>query len=102
MHYLHLWWIFLLFPGKAHIRHAISGHEEALRIYGLCEHLNKMESLKDILKASHHLSLEKYSDYENEEEFTDYMIAPDITRKSCLFFNSLFNLTQDAEIWRIV
>ncbi|XP_013873437.1 rhophilin-2 isoform X2 [Austrofundulus limnaeus] len=68
--------------GKAHIRHAISGHEEALRIYGLCEHLNKMEFLKDILKASHHLSLEKYSDYENEEEFTDYMVAPDITPKA--------------------
>lgn len=76
---------FRFFPGKAHIRYAILGQEEALRIYGLCEHLNEMETLKDILQASHHLSLEKYSDYEDEEEFTDYMEAPDVIRESCVF-----------------
>ncbi|XP_037553548.1 rhophilin-2 [Nematolebias whitei] len=68
--------------GKAHIRYAILGQEEALRIYGLCEHLNQLETLKDILKASHHLSLEKYSFYEDEEEFTDYMEAPDVIPKT--------------------
>ncbi|XP_017281377.1 rhophilin-2 isoform X2 [Kryptolebias marmoratus] len=68
--------------GKAHIRHAISGHEEAVRIYGRCEHLNKLDALKDILEASHHLSLEKYSDYEDEEEFTDYMEAPEVHPKT--------------------
>uniref|UniRef100_A0A1A8HXF7 Rhophilin, Rho GTPase binding protein 2 n=1 Tax=Nothobranchius kuhntae TaxID=321403 RepID=A0A1A8HXF7_NOTKU len=68
--------------GKAHIRRAVSGHEEALRIYSLCEHLTKLEALKDILKASHQRSLEKYSDFENEEEFTDYVDAPDITSKT--------------------
>ncbi|XP_041836694.1 rhophilin-2 isoform X2 [Melanotaenia boesemani] len=68
--------------GKAHIRRAIVGHEEALRIYGLCHHLNKLEILQDILKASHQRSLHKYSEVENEEEFTDYMEAPDIISKT--------------------
>lgn len=95
---------FCFFPGKAHIRYAILGQEEALRIYSLCEHLNKLETLKDILKASHHLSLEKYSDYEDEEEFTNYMEAPDVIRESCVFKISYttLSLTQDVEVWRIV
>ncbi|XP_070761012.1 rhophilin-2 isoform X2 [Enoplosus armatus] len=67
--------------GKAHIRRAILGHEEALRIYGLCHHLNKLEVLQDILKASHQRSLNKYSENENEE-FTDYTEAPDIISKT--------------------
>lgn len=69
-------------PGKAHIRRAIQGHEEALRIFGLCHHLNKLEVLQDILKASHQRSLNKYSENENEEEFTDYIDAPDIICES--------------------
>ncbi|XP_072237114.1 rhophilin-2 isoform X2 [Leuresthes tenuis] len=67
--------------GKAHIRRAIRGHEEALRIYSLCHHL-KLEVLQEILKASHQRSLNKYSEVENEEEFTDYMEAPDIIPKT--------------------
>uniref|UniRef100_A0A671TLY6 Rhophilin, Rho GTPase binding protein 2 n=1 Tax=Sparus aurata TaxID=8175 RepID=A0A671TLY6_SPAAU len=67
---------------KAHIRRAILGHEEALRIYGLCHHLNKLEALQDILKASHQRSLNKSSENENEEEFTDYTEAPDIISKT--------------------
>uniref|UniRef100_A0A4W6G3B8 Rhophilin, Rho GTPase binding protein 2 n=1 Tax=Lates calcarifer TaxID=8187 RepID=A0A4W6G3B8_LATCA len=68
--------------GKAHIRRAILGHEEALRIYGLCHHLNKLEVLEDILKASHQRSLNKYSESDSEEEFTDYTEAPDIISKT--------------------
>ncbi|XP_028257631.1 rhophilin-2 isoform X2 [Parambassis ranga] len=68
--------------GKAHIRRAILGHEEALRIYGLCHHSNKMEVLQDILIASHQRSLNKLSENEIEEEFTDYMEAPDIISKT--------------------
>uniref|UniRef100_A0A3Q1FBX0 Rhophilin, Rho GTPase binding protein 2 n=2 Tax=Acanthochromis polyacanthus TaxID=80966 RepID=A0A3Q1FBX0_9TELE len=68
--------------GKAHIRRAILGHEEALRIYGLCHNLNKLEILEDILKASHQRSLNKFSEHEDEEEFTDYTEAPDIISKT--------------------
>lgn len=73
--------------GRAHIRRAIQGHEEALRIYGLCPSLSKLELLQGILKASHQRSLNKYSDNENEDEFTDYTEAPDIVRK-CLSVRS--------------
>ncbi|KAK2919710.1 rhophilin-2 isoform X1 [Channa argus] len=65
--------------GKAHIRRAILGHEEALRIYSLCQ---KIDLLQDILKASHHRSLSKYTENESEEEFTDYTEAPDIISKT--------------------
>ncbi|XP_008296154.1 rhophilin-2 isoform X1 [Stegastes partitus] len=68
--------------GKAHIRRAILGHEEALRIYSLCHNLTELEVLQDILKASHQRSLNKFSEHENEEEFTDYMEAPDIISKT--------------------
>ncbi|XP_069391069.1 rhophilin-2 isoform X2 [Paralichthys olivaceus] len=68
--------------GKAHIRRAILGHEEALRIYSLCHHLTKLEILEGILKASHQRSLNKFSENDNEEEFTDYTEAPDIISKT--------------------
>ncbi|KAF0043558.1 hypothetical protein F2P81_004895 [Scophthalmus maximus] len=68
--------------GKAHIRRAILGHEEALRIYSLCHHLNKLEILEGILKASLQRSLNKCSESDNEEEFTDYTEAPDIISKT--------------------
>lgn len=77
---LNLWAI-----GKAHIRRAIQGHEEALRIYGLCPSLNTLELLHGILKASHQRSLNKYSENEKEDEFPDYTEAPDIVRKSFFF-----------------
>lgn len=76
------------FLGKAHIRRAILGHEEALRIYSLCHHLNKLEILEDILKASHQRSLNKSSENENEDEFTDYIEAPDIIRESVVLLES--------------
>ncbi|KAL7405724.1 hypothetical protein ABVT39_006335 [Epinephelus coioides] len=68
--------------GKAHIRRAILGHEEALRIFSLCQHLNNLDTLQDILRASHQRSLNKFSENEDEEEFTDYMEAPDIISKT--------------------
>ncbi|KAM8876569.1 rhophilin-2 isoform 2-T2 [Synchiropus picturatus] len=68
--------------GKAHIRRAILGHEEALRIYGLCHQLHELEVLQEILKASHERSLLKSSEHEREDEFPDYMEAPDIIAKT--------------------
>ncbi|KAM8893764.1 rhophilin-2 isoform 2-T2 [Spinachia spinachia] len=68
--------------GKAHIRRAILGHEEALRIYSLCHHLKKLEILEDILTASHQRSLNKCSENEDKGELADYMEAPDIISKT--------------------
>lgn len=76
--------------GKAHIRRAIQGHEEALRIYSLCHSLDKLEVLHEILIASHQRSLKKYSENETEEEFTDYTEGPDINRESCFGFFCFF------------
>lgn len=41
-----------------------------------------MDVLGEILKASLERSLHKYSENENEDEFTDYMEAPDIICES--------------------
>uniref|UniRef100_A0A3Q2Z228 Rhophilin, Rho GTPase binding protein 2 n=1 Tax=Hippocampus comes TaxID=109280 RepID=A0A3Q2Z228_HIPCM len=67
---------------RERVGHAPKGHEEALRIYCLCHHLNKLEVLQDILKASHQRSLHKASDNQTDEEFTDYLDAPDIISKT--------------------
>ncbi|KAK5935850.1 hypothetical protein CgunFtcFv8_021169 [Champsocephalus gunnari] len=68
--------------GKAHIRRAILGHEEALRVYSLCHHLNKLQVLQDILRASLQRSLNKSGENEDDEDFSDYTEAPDIISKT--------------------
>ncbi|XP_045564076.1 rhophilin-2 isoform X2 [Salmo salar] len=68
--------------GKAHLRRAVMGHEEGLRIHGLCRHLRKLDVLQDILQASHKRSLAKFNDNDREDEFTDYLEAPDIISKT--------------------
>lgn len=59
-----------------------------------------MDVLQDILQASHQRSLNKYSENENVEEFTDYTEAPDIICESIVLrrdntsanTNILFNI----------
>ncbi|XP_035252238.1 rhophilin-2 isoform X1 [Anguilla anguilla] len=68
--------------GKAHLRKATLNHEEALRIHGLCRHLRKLDVLRDILQASHKRSLGKLAENETEDEFIDYLEAPDIISKT--------------------
>ncbi|KAJ8248983.1 hypothetical protein GJAV_G00229890 [Gymnothorax javanicus] len=70
--------------GKAHLRKAILGHEEALRIHSLCRHLRKLDVLREILQASNQRSLAKLTENESEDEFTDYMEAPNIIAKTDL------------------
>ncbi|XP_028813026.1 rhophilin-2 isoform X2 [Denticeps clupeoides] len=68
--------------GKAHLRRAIMCHEEALRTQALCRDLRRLDILHDILQASLHRSLDKFAQHEREDEFTDYMDAPDILSKT--------------------
>ncbi|XP_066570129.1 rhophilin-2 isoform X2 [Amia ocellicauda] len=68
--------------GKAHLRKAITGHEEALRINSLCRHLKKLDILNEILQVSHKRSMAKYSQHDNEDDFADYLEAPDIISKA--------------------
>ncbi|XP_067905113.1 rhophilin-2 [Heterodontus francisci] len=67
--------------GKAHLRKAIMGHEEAMRVQNLCKSLRKIEILQEILRVSHKRSLTKYSEHEQEDDF-DMMQAPNIIAKS--------------------
>ncbi|KAL4642176.1 rhophilin-2 isoform X2 [Arapaima gigas] len=64
--------------GKAHLCKAIMGHEEALRTHNLCHHLRKLDVLREILQATHRRTLAKLDEHDSEDEFTDYMDAPDI------------------------
>ncbi|KAL2076833.1 hypothetical protein ACEWY4_027562 [Coilia grayii] len=68
--------------GKAHLRRAILEHEEAMRMCALCRELQRLEVLQDVLQATHKRSLAKFALYEHEDEFTDYMEAPDINAKT--------------------
>ncbi|XP_046906876.1 rhophilin-2 isoform X1 [Hypomesus transpacificus] len=68
--------------GKAHLRRAVMGHEEALRIHSLCRNLRKLDLLHEILQASHKRSLGKFEENDTEEDFTDYQEAPDIIPKT--------------------
>lgn len=68
--------------GKAHLQRSIMGHEEAIRTHSRCRHLQKLDILSDILRASHNRSLTKFEQNDKEDEFTDYMLAPDIISKT--------------------
>ncbi|XP_060767993.1 rhophilin-2 isoform X2 [Neoarius graeffei] len=68
--------------GKAHLKRAIMNQEDALRYQSLCPHLRKLDILGTILEASHKRSLEKFEQNNTEEEFTDYMEAPNVAAKT--------------------
>ncbi|XP_051540273.1 rhophilin-2 isoform X2 [Myxocyprinus asiaticus] len=68
--------------GKAHLKRVIMGHEEAIRTHALCQHLQKLDILKEILQASHKRSLAKFEQNVKEDEFIDYMVAPEIISKT--------------------
>ncbi|RXN17365.1 rhophilin-2 isoform X1 [Labeo rohita] len=68
--------------GKAHLQRSIMGHEEAIRTHSRCRHLQKLDILSDILQAGLKRSLTKFEQNDKEDEFTDYMLAPDIISKT--------------------
>uniref|UniRef100_A0A8C1TLF9 Rhophilin, Rho GTPase binding protein 2 n=1 Tax=Cyprinus carpio TaxID=7962 RepID=A0A8C1TLF9_CYPCA len=68
--------------GKAHLQRSIMGHEEAIRTHSRCRHLQKLDILSEILQAGLKRSLTKFEQNDKEDEFTDYMLAPDIISKT--------------------
>ncbi|XP_070604476.1 rhophilin-1 isoform X3 [Erythrolamprus reginae] len=68
--------------GKAHLKKAIIGHEEAMRIHSLCKVLRKMDILQEVLSLAHKRSLGKYSEIDHEEDFFETAEAPDIHPKT--------------------
>ncbi|KAK7176315.1 hypothetical protein R3I93_000539 [Phoxinus phoxinus] len=67
--------------GKAHLQRSIMGHEEAIRTHSCLRHLKERDILSDILQASLKRSLTKF-EQNKDDEFTDYMLAPDIISKT--------------------
>ncbi|XP_019727349.1 LOW QUALITY PROTEIN: rhophilin-1 [Hippocampus comes] len=68
--------------GKAHLRHAVMRHEEAMRLHGVCKSFRKMDILQDVLAATHKRSLDKYSELDREDDFDPTLEAPEIRPQS--------------------
>ncbi|XP_057697665.1 rhophilin-1 isoform X2 [Corythoichthys intestinalis] len=68
--------------GKAHLRHAVMRHEEAMRVHSLCKILRKMDILQDVLAVTHKRSLDKYSELDKEDDFDETVAAPEIQSQS--------------------
>uniref|UniRef100_T1ISB1 Rhophilin n=1 Tax=Strigamia maritima TaxID=126957 RepID=T1ISB1_STRMM len=64
--------------GKAHLREALLLHEESIRVHRMCRQLRKVDTLLDMLKASHTTSLNKYADIEEEDDFQEVVDPPAI------------------------
>lgn len=67
---------------KAHLKRAILGQEEALRLHTLCRVLRKVDLLQVVVTQALRRSLAKYSELEREDDFFEAVEAPDIQPKT--------------------
>ncbi|XP_029420097.1 rhophilin-1 isoform X5 [Nannospalax galili] len=67
---------------KAHLKRAILGQEEALRLHALCRVLRKVDLLHIVVTQALRRSLAKYSELEREDDFFEAVEAPDIQPKT--------------------
>ncbi|XP_037022635.2 rhophilin-1 isoform X5 [Artibeus jamaicensis] len=63
---------------KAHLKRAILGQEEALRLHALCRALRRVDLLQAVLGQALRRSLAKYSELDLEDDFFEATEAPDI------------------------
>uniref|UniRef100_A0AAZ3SBS7 Rhophilin-2 n=1 Tax=Oncorhynchus tshawytscha TaxID=74940 RepID=A0AAZ3SBS7_ONCTS len=68
-------------------------------IHSLCRHLRKLDVLQAILQASHNRSLAKFNDNNREDEFTDYLEAPDIICESINQSNGPLSVFSAKQRW---
>ncbi|XP_074646648.1 rhophilin-2-B-like isoform X2 [Tubulanus polymorphus] len=68
--------------GKGHLSEALVQHEDALRIHGLCKQLRKIDTFQEVLRYAHDRSLSKFSELEEEDDFSDLLKVPAIQGKS--------------------
>uniref|UniRef100_A0A8C3WBG2 Rhophilin Rho GTPase binding protein 1 n=1 Tax=Catagonus wagneri TaxID=51154 RepID=A0A8C3WBG2_9CETA len=68
--------------GKAHLKRAILGQEEALRLHALCRALRRVDPLQVLLAQALRRSLAKYSELDLEDDFFEATEAPDIRPKT--------------------
>ncbi|XP_003510485.1 rhophilin-1 isoform X2 [Cricetulus griseus] len=67
---------------KAHLKRAILGQEEALRLHTLCRVLRKVDLLQVVVTQALRCSLAKYSELEREDDFFEAVEAPNIQPKT--------------------
>ncbi|KAM9627029.1 rhophilin-1 [Trichechus inunguis] len=68
--------------GKAHLRRAILGQEEALRLHSLCRVPRKVDLLQAVVAQALRHSLAKYAELDREDDFFEAAEAPDIQPKT--------------------
>uniref|UniRef100_A0A8D1ZJN4 Rhophilin Rho GTPase binding protein 1 n=1 Tax=Sus scrofa TaxID=9823 RepID=A0A8D1ZJN4_PIG len=68
--------------GKAHLKRAILGQEEALRLHAVCRALRRVDLLQVVLAQALQRSLAKYSELDLEDDFFEATEAPDIRPKT--------------------
>ncbi|XP_047277276.1 rhophilin-1 isoform X7 [Homo sapiens] len=66
--------------GKAHLKRAILGQEEALRLHALCRVLREVDLLRAVISQTLQRSLAKYAELDREDDFCEAAEAPDIQR----------------------
>ncbi|KAL0598510.1 Rhophilin-1 [Plecturocebus cupreus] len=68
--------------GKAHLKRAILGQEEALRLHALCRVLREVDLLRAVVAQALQRSLSKYSELDCEDDFCEAAEAPEIRPKT--------------------
>ncbi|XP_054374993.2 rhophilin-1 isoform X17 [Pongo abelii] len=68
--------------GKAHLKRAILGQEEALRLHALCRVLREVDLLRTVVSQTLQRSLAKYAELDREDDFCEAAEAPDIQPKT--------------------
>ncbi|XP_006152138.1 rhophilin-1 [Tupaia chinensis] len=68
--------------GKAHLKHAILGQEEALRLHATCRVPREVDQLQAVLAQALRHSLAKYAELDREDDFFEVAEAPDVRPKT--------------------
>uniref|UniRef100_A0A2K6N2S7 Rhophilin Rho GTPase binding protein 1 n=1 Tax=Rhinopithecus bieti TaxID=61621 RepID=A0A2K6N2S7_RHIBE len=67
---------------SAHLKRAILGQEEALRLHALCRVLREVDLLRAVVAQTLQRSLAKYAELDREDDFCETAEAPDIQPKT--------------------
>ncbi|KAK2187708.1 hypothetical protein NP493_156g02002 [Ridgeia piscesae] len=63
---------------RSHLRSAILALEDALRLHKSCKQLRRIDTLQSMLKRSHDRCLQKFAEFDDEDDFTDPCPAPSV------------------------
>nr|KAF6405577.1 rhophilin Rho GTPase binding protein 1 [Rousettus aegyptiacus] len=88
--------------GKAHLRRAILGQEEALRLHAVCRALRRVDLLQAVLAQALRRSLAKYSELDLEDDFFEATEAPDIQPKTHRRPEGPLSVFTAKHRWRLV